>query len=499
MEIILGPPGTGKTTHLLGIVEEELAKGIPPDRIAYLSFTKRAAQEAVDRALQQFPYDRKDFAFFRTLHSLCFKQLGLRSGDVLQGRRIKDFGTYAGVNISGRWTDDGLVSSFGLGDRMLFMENLARIRGVPLRKQYDEFGDDGIEWIKVDQFSKDLKHFKVHHRLLDYTDMLDEFLQGGRVPKLDTLLVDEGQDLSPMQWHVVHKINQQSGCKRFVIAGDDDQGIYRWAGADVDVFMNMQGSVRVLDQSWRVPQSVQKVCNSVVNRISRRRAKQWNPRAALGNVERLGGLVEADLDGKDILILSRNAHFLENVVEPELKLRGMIYEFRDRLSIQPEILRVITAWEALRAGQNVDIGEARLIYEYMTNGKGYAAGSTLQGFTDDSQVSLADLRAKGGLLRDAVWHEALDRLPVRQMEYLLAARRRGEKLKQKPRIKLSTIHAAKGGEAEHVVLLTDMAYRTFKEMDTWSDDEARVWYVGTTRAKEKLTIIIPQTKMFFSV
>jgi superfamily I DNA/RNA helicase len=190
---------------------------------------------------------------------------------------------------------------------------------------------------------------------------------------------------------------------------------------------------------------------------------------------------------------------LENVVEPELKLRGMIYEFRDRLSIQPEILRVITAWEALRAGQSVDIGEARLIYEYMTNGKGYAAGSTLQGFADDCQVSLADLKDKGGLLRDTIWHEALDRLPVRQMEYLLAARRRGEKLKQKPRIKLSTIHAAKGGEAEHVVLLTDMAYRTFKEMDNWSDDEARVWYVGTTRAKEKLTIVIPQTKMFFSV
>jgi len=498
-EIILGPPGTGKTTHLLSIVEDELARGVEPNRIAYLSFTKRAANEAIDRAVERFPFDRGDFPFFRTIHSFCFKQLGMRSSDVFQGRKLKEFGEYAGVDIRGRWTDDGLVASFGLGDRILFMENLARIRMVPLRTQYDEFGDDGIKWVQVDQFSKDLKSFKDSYHLLDYTDMLSDFLRGGFVPKLDVLVVDEGQDLSPQQWLVVQKIYVQSGCRRFVVAGDDDQAIYRWAGADVDLFLRMEGDVRVLNQSWRVPQSVQMVCNHVVNRISQRRPKEWNPRSALGLVDRIGSVEEVDLDGQDILVLARNAHLLETVVEPELKLRGMIYQFRDRLSVQPEVLRAITVWENLRAGQVVEVSEARLVYEYMTAGKGYTAGTTLQGFGDDALVSLADLRGRGGLLRNEIWHEALDRLPVRQMEYLLAARRRGERLKQKPRIKLSTIHAAKGGEAEHVVLLTDMAYRTFQEQDRWPDDEARVWYVGTTRAKEKLTIIIPQTKMFYSL
>ena len=42
-KIILGPPGTGKTHNLLNLVEEELAKGTPPDRIAFLAFTKKAA------------------------------------------------------------------------------------------------------------------------------------------------------------------------------------------------------------------------------------------------------------------------------------------------------------------------------------------------------------------------------------------------------------------------------------------------------------------------
>ena len=43
-KIIFGPPGTGKTTRLLNIVEQELRIGVPPDRIAYLAFTRKAAQ-----------------------------------------------------------------------------------------------------------------------------------------------------------------------------------------------------------------------------------------------------------------------------------------------------------------------------------------------------------------------------------------------------------------------------------------------------------------------
>ena len=54
VQIILGPPGTGKTTSLLNIVEDALSRGIPPERIAYLAFTRKAAYEAQERAMAQF-------------------------------------------------------------------------------------------------------------------------------------------------------------------------------------------------------------------------------------------------------------------------------------------------------------------------------------------------------------------------------------------------------------------------------------------------------------
>ena len=67
-----------------------------------------------------------------------------------------------------------------------------------------------------------------------------------------------------------------------------------------------------------------------------------------------------------------------------------------------------------------------------------------------------------------------------------------EKLNQDPRINLSTIHGAKGGESENVVLLTDLSENTMKAYERNADDENRLFYVGATRTKEHLHIISPK-------
>lgn len=510
-DIMLGPPGTGKTTTLLNIVDEELAKGTKPNRIGYVSFSKRAAEEAMTRAMKRFSLNRDDLPYFQTLHSMCYRQLGIRSGQMLVGPKLTEFAEHAGIRVTGRaWSHDGIISNFESGDRLLFMENLSRIRGADLRNIHDG-DDDGQDWSELDRVSRTLREFKREHALVDYTDLLGQFVKQGVRVGLDVLLVDEAQDLSHLQWRVVFQLAE--GCRRVVVAGDDDQAIYRWAGADVEQFIALEGNVRVLGQSWRCPPQIQEVSAHVIGGVVHRREKRWLPRKGRGTISRIVDFDEADVDDKwrddsatsPVLVLARNLYILQEQVEPLLRERGIVYEINGKSSIPMTALRAAETWEILKKGQKRTLADCRLMYDMM-NMKSAQTGQPnvkhgfkgLKGFGADEelQLGLRDLVQHGGLLVSTklMWHEALDRLPSEEMAYMLAARRRGERMRHAPRVRLSTIHSAKGAEADHVVLMTEMAYRTAQEASQNPDDERRVWYVGVTRARQRLTIVASQTQ-----
>jgi DNA helicase II / ATP-dependent DNA helicase PcrA len=496
-EIILGSPGTGKTTALLKLVEEELARGVPPDRIGYVSFTKRAATEAVERACTKFGLTEKDLPYFRTLHSTCFRALGVSSGDIMEGKKLREFGDWIGTDLTTyRRMDEGNTTGFTPGDRAMFMENMSRVCVLPLRQLYDRDSDD-LSWTFVDNIARGLRQFKKDRSLHDYTDLLQMFVESGWTPKLEVLFVDESQDLSLLQWRVVDKLARNA--RRVVVAGDDDQAIYRWAGAAVEHFVSMSGEVTVLGKSWRVPATIQGVAERIINTVRNRRPKKWAPREGGGKIMRPTAIEQIDFTHGDILLLSRNNFNLRDA-EPLLKQDGILYEYHGKSSVSREILDAVRFWEHLRKGNDLEAKEVSGIYDYMSAGVGYQRGyKKLPGIPADARVTLADLKERGGLLTDEIWHRALDRIPEEEVAYMLKILRRGEKLTGKPRVRLSTIHGSKGGEADHVVLVTDMARRTYKEYEERPEDEARVWYVAATRAKEQLSIVAPHTKLHYGL
>jgi superfamily I DNA/RNA helicase len=193
-------------------------------------------------------------------------------------------------------------------------------------------------------------------------------------------------------------------------------------------------------------------------------------------------------------VLARNVYLLRRDVEPLLRAQGVVYETSTgRSSLDLTALEAAESWTRLGKGEEITVAAARKMYEFLPANtgvrRGYKKLPQLDG--SDDTVSGAELAQFGGLVTSLAqpWHEALSRIAPEDVGYMRAARRRGERLRSRPRVRVSTIHSAKGGEADHVVLLTEMASRTYREMERNPDDERRVFYVGVTRARRKLTVV----------
>ena len=98
-----------------------------------------------------------------------------------------------------------------------------------------------------------------------------------------------------------------------------------------------------------------------------------------------------------------------------------------------------------------------------------------------------------GLLVDGEWHEVMDKITEFDIAYLRRLERIGEDIKGEPRIRVSTIHQAKGGECDNVVVLLDLGKLVYRAYVKNPDDEHRVFYVAFTRAKENLYIVEAST------
>lgn len=169
-------------------------------------------------------------------------------------------------------------------------------------------------------------------------------------------------------------------------------------------------------------------------------------------------------------------------------------------SIRSEVVPAVAVWERLRQGEEVTVAEALLCYQFMsTREKRITHGfkTVLQQEEPNDPVSMKDLHDRFGLQVSCVWFDAFDTLTPTEISYLRSCRRHGEKLLKQPRIKISTIHGAKGGEADSVLLLSDYSRATDNNSVRFPSDEHRVWYVAVTRARNSLHILMPQTNSYF--
>ena len=466
-----------------------MANGISPMDIGYFSFTKKAAHEARDRAIEKFPTlnAKSDFPWFRTLHSLAFRCLNVSTNDMMKPENYREFSKETGIEISIEMGEEEFMVK---ADNPILSEiNIARIKGEDLRAYYNRSNLD-IEWHHFEYVERAYRHYKESRGLIDFTDLLERIIyEPQKLPTLQALIIDEAQDLSRLQWNLVELLAQRS--QRVYIAGDDDQAVFTWAGADVEAFLNFEGVVTVLEQSWRVPAKVHAVAEDVVHRIRNRQPKEWKPRNFEGAVQTYRRFEDVDVTDGEWLILAPT-NYLLNDIHTWLRSMGVIYERHGQRSISESVLEAVFGWEQLRKGLSVSTEVVSTIYKYMSSEKIARGHKKLSNVAPDEIHTIHTLKEKHGLLTDAIWHEALDKIGEDKRDYIIAALRRGRKLRGDIPVKLSTIHGAKGGEADHVMLLTDLSSRFTAEYAANPDAIHRMFYVGITRAKKSLHIVMPK-------
>jgi superfamily I DNA/RNA helicase len=478
------------------MVDDALSKGVMPNQIAFLAFTRKAANEARERAAARFNLDpKKDLVFFRTLHSLALTMSDIRPEQVMQPEHYRELGEHISYNFHAKKNnfDDDIPSLVNTSDPVLSLINLCRLKKTNLRDEYNRSNLEE-EWNIVKYVDTSLREYKKRMRLYDFTDMLQMFVDQSDqfCPNFELTFLDEAQDLSPLQWDIAHVLDRRS--TRMYCAGDDDQAIYRWAGADVDHFINLPGGSETLSKSYRVPRQVHGLAEKIVRRITRRFPKEYKPREEPGNVARIDTINSLDMSQGSWLILSQ-AQYQLNPVYQDLKSGGYLFTIRGHRSVSEKISDAVNGWEQLRRGAEVTGKVARKIYSFMSTQDRVKRGfKKLTGLADDEFVNLDTLIVNFGLLatKDMIWSEAMDKMPDTDRAYITAMLRRGEKFNGVPRITASTIHGSKGGEADNVVLFTDLSAAADNEMAVNPDDMHRVFYVGVTRTKQNLFIVEPE-------
>lgn len=482
---IFGPPGTGKTTRLLSIVEEALARGISPEQIAYVSFSRKAAEEAVSRACKKFRLQKEKFKYFRTLHSLGYYVQGLNIDD---GMQYDDYLEVANaLNLEITKFNDEEDSNYGNkdGDNCMQIHRLARSRMIePVEEWKNAEKQVSIRWPIVEQWIATVDQYKKDHKKHDYEDMLEHY--AGALP-VKIFIVDEAQDLSKLQWWVVDQASKNA--EEIYLAGDDDQSVYNWNGADVDSFLNFPAIEEiVLPKSWRVPEELLGVANRIAQRIMHRKDKVWEPVGQGGTITTDLSLWDLPLEQDDWFILVRNTKFLKEV-ELVLKEKGLLFnnnKYKYRRSIKAEDARLIMNWEALRRGEGLTMAAAGELVKKLSDK--IPLPNRKENFMVDMPFS-DEFKAKP-------WYEIMNKaLHPRQVEYIRSCLRNNQKLNDEPKITISTIHKVKGGEATNVAIVPDYSYLSAQYID--SDDEHRIQYVAVTRAKKNLYLLSPETEYFY--
>ena len=505
--IIHGPPGTGKTFRLVNHhLEHEVTKlKTDPQKIIYITFSNAAATEARDERINH------NLLYISTMHSLGTREckMDTKKNLLKSNKKWRVFKNYpnheAYANMSFVTKLDASGTPTYENDHMHIIQ-YARSKRIDLQESAIQLGKH--ESVDIDftiQLEQDLKTFKDDTKMIEFSDMIELFIERKKCPDIEAVFLDEAQDLNPLQWKMFFYIEEQ--CKRSYIAGDDDQTIYGFQGAEPNIFVNLQGKFDPQEDSHRVPRKVHKKALEVISQITKenRVDKKWNAREAEGEVLENMYLDEIDFSEGKWMILAQTNKLLEEIGEFFYGL-GIRFTGKVNSALPNEILQAYQTWVKLNNGIRVSKEDAKAVYEQFLKSTaghvkhGFSSGKTLDHVEN---VNLQELKENHGLLVTGSWEQFSIEEDIKN--YMKTLLEKKDDLMKDTRIELSTMHKSKGRECENVLVFPDYGtenqFKPYLEAINNPDAQHRLVYVAVTRAKNKLYLMAPlhDDKEFYTI
>jgi superfamily I DNA/RNA helicase len=464
VKVYLAGAGAGKTAALMRELDD-LLKTYRPDEIALVTFTRKGVANGIERALLANPQlTAGDLAYFKTLHALCFRELGLKRESVINRYDLNSFNKLLGFKLHlnpafGNQTgDDDLLSRY---DAL----RSGSTKGIYTFGPYDE--------AQYHRLTKAYEAFKQTNHLVDFHDCLLRFRDRGKPVAVKAALIDEAQDLTLLQWEVCQIAFSQ--CEKVRIAGDDYQSLFTYSGASPRTLVSLATryeSVK-LETSHRLSQEVYRFSRGVTTLIGDKIEKDFKPtKDVKGFVEELPDrMALARKIRKDFedngpqpgrwFLLFRNNCFISDMA-PMLEQFELPYHTAKGFCLNERLLAKVKRY-------------------YNFQKKGFGTKETFEKFCAENHIR--DINAdftESDLIpseRRLVYYDYVKRHGVETLE---------EMSKSEPYVLLSTPHRVKGGEADYVAVFLDCTRKVVENALVNMDEELRVLYVACTRAKTGL-------------
>jgi superfamily I DNA/RNA helicase len=539
---LIGGAGTGKTAFVLdqmNRVREQ--KNLSHGEIAFATFTKSGCAEMARRAADSWGLTPDGLPNFRTVHSLAYRSQGLSRDEFLgnDSDSLAWKSEQIGVELAAAVDEAGNPVQHALSaddsDEVAALElwDLARVTLRPLSKLIDERVRAGERVPSEDTIAQVVQQYETAKAVSgrrDFCDVVLAFagyrmtLDGGRVcdpegeiPEgLRAIFVDECQDNSALIDLAILRLACTPGVEYVLLAGDPMQSIYEsFAGGSSTHFMQWNANQRVMPKSYRCAAPILELGERCLQEMGR---DYWDRKIApaehAGSIIQAAGPVDAieeNLDlSKQTLIVARCGYALQSYAEV-LDDLGVPYCYATR-DVDADLKAFSVLWN-LQAGGWVEesdwqiaidmfpvkhkqLGDLLVAGEKAAWLAGRRGSSDLVGPAYLERTGCTPLLA--GMIRRGDWPEAIEASKQEKAaKWIDRVRRHGHDLATRPSVRLATIHAAKGLEADTVLLSTHSSRRVERGRESSTlrhNEECRVNYVAATRARSKLVIVEDGTR-----